>query len=127
WAIVFAVVIAGCHQDEEFRPPESQDRGLSEIALLEKELGITFYKKDLDLVDETGRNKVTLQIAGKTKAMVDAYLEVYDFSISPILRNKKYELKSATATQSPVENGVKEEPDIDGIFTEVISRQLDED
>lgn len=123
WAILVALLIAGCHQDEELQPLESSDKNQSEIALLEKELGITFYKKDLKLIDETGRNVVTLQIAGKDKAMVDAYLEMYEFSVSPIFRNQ-YESSDA-AKQSPVDNGAAEKTNIDGIFTEVISKQLD--
>lgn len=124
--LALTLIAVSCNQDEELRPSEDRNQRMSEIALLEKEYGITFYKKDLILVDETGRNVVTMQIAAKHEAMVKAYLDTYGFSISPIYEEKHKTPRPDATEQVPIEKNQEEQTDLDGIFTEVISKQLEE-
>lgn len=58
----------------------------SEIALIEKEMGISFFKKDITLIDESGKNEVIVRIASKEEEVLREYLALYSLSISPVMR-----------------------------------------
>jgi len=123
-AMFFTFVVISCDQSEELNPSQNQNENVSEISLLERETGITFFKQDIKLTDEGGKNTVTMRVAGKSESMVKAYLETYKFSISAIYESGDYRKNSNKTKPIPFDDGVREEQSTDGLFTEFISKQL---
>lgn len=102
----------------------------SEIALIEKEIGISFFKKDITLIDESGKNEVVMRIASKEEEVLREYLELYNLSISPVYAKDYEKVEPSQTLSTESENDYQEElaqPNIDGILSELISQKLDKD
>ena len=132
--IIFALSLLllssiSCNTENDVATPINQNQiepesEISEIELLEKETGITLFKKDLVLTDETGKHEVIMRVAAREKEMVENYLTVFSFSITPTFnlitqvdggtQQEEHESQFSTSSKS----------DPEGIFTEFISMEL---
>lgn len=125
WLVTVGILMVSCDTTNELTPVSTVDENQSEIALIEKETGVTLFKQDLNLADESGKNKVVLRVAHKDKQMLENYLEAFSFSISPVL--KKDVSRSSSAQAGGLSEGAEEKvtTNLDGIITEFMSTTLE--
>lgn len=128
-AVLGICLLISCNNEEEI-PALSEEmkepENLSEIALLEEELGTTFFKKDFTLTDDTGENQVTLRVASPDEKTLENYLNVVNLSMTPVYRNAYPEAQKPQEKNSNFPDG-KTEQAFEGIITEFISENLNED
>ena len=129
FTLLLLLISSGCNTENDLATPISQDQiepenEISEIELLEKETGITLFKKDLVLTDETGKHQVIMRVAAREKVMVESYLTAFSFSITPTFN-------PVTQVNEGTQQGGQEgqfstsgESDLEGIFTEFITIEL---
>jgi hypothetical protein len=125
--IVSSVVILSC-QDEGVKSPgpeSQQDENRSEISIIEEKTGITYYKQDLTLSDESGENKVTLRVAGQDEEMVKEYLKSRIFSITPLYAHEKKESIKLPYQPNPQPGVASAEKEYEStVIIEVVSQTL---
>ena len=63
---------------------QTQTEFTSEIDLMEKQEGVTFFKKDVWIKDETGKDQVLMRFASVNKDLLDTYLEENHYTLLPI-------------------------------------------
>jgi hypothetical protein len=125
WMLMVGMLIVSCDHNNDLAPDPTDGENQSEIAVIEREAGITLFKKDLTLTDEAGRNKVVLRVAHKDEQILKSYLEVVSFAISPVFK-KNVSRISAGPTGNVIENtDHKATTNLDGIITEFISKSLE--
>ncbi len=95
---------------------------LSEIDLLEKEMGVSLFKAEMVLTDDANTNTVTLQIASRNAEELNHYLTNNDFSIEPVqsIQPLQYLADRTPVTQdqeSSLDNSKR-------IYSEVIDQNL---
>lgn len=126
--LLLGISAIGCTTDQEIGNPDhfnSSISGLSEIELLEKDLGVEFFKEDLILKDQNGENEVTLRIAAQEKNELEAYLDNVEFSISPIYSKANSSRKSTNKYGDNLNGGETE--NFSGIITEFVETKIRED
>lgn len=120
-----------CNSDQELPAPTVQTNefeNISEIALLEKELGITLSKRDFILTDETGDNQVTLRVAAKEKEELENYLNSVNLSMEPVFAHEySYIRTGKNNTDSKVEEVDKSSSGFSGIITEFVDEKFGDD
>jgi hypothetical protein len=101
----------------------------SEIDQMEKEEGVTFFKKDVWIKDEAGKNQVLMRFASKNQSALNAYLLDYNYTIEPIIGVVKDETEKIVNSGTQVSGNPQNVQNNailanNAIVTEVISRKL---
>ena len=103
--------VASCNQDENLDPSLKQDQIQSEIARIEKEKGIVFFKRDV--VFEDGGNIAVLRVATENEAVFENIVEKFEITINPIYSDQ--------SLISSSESGIGEEGKFDALGTEILT------
>jgi hypothetical protein len=80
------------------------------IEVLEKEQGVTYFKKDVTLKDEKGTSIVIMRIASLSKVELDKVIDNYELSIFPSYANdfkKENEVKESSAINATTQTEQK--------------------
>lgn len=114
------MLLISCQQDA-VQP--DQEPLKSEVDLLEKEYGVSFFKKDVTLVDAGGSNEMVLRVSALEEALVDEFLESRQMSIVPVFekRGDANQIKDANINES-----TSDELDLSKvIIVDIVSQRLD--
>ncbi|WP_428667522.1 hypothetical protein [Runella sp.] len=132
-AILLTALMISCNQPKETEvSPTTAKRGeepLSVIDQMEKEEGVKFFKKDVTITDESGKNKVVMRFATLKEDALSAYLATHHYEIIPRFKASKAESTISQITNPLDEKKNKEFLNVERerIVTEVISKQLEKD
>lgn len=115
-------MVSSCNPEENLKP-SATDENLTEIELMEKS-GINLFKTELTVTDEPGENKILLRIASRSEEVLNNYLKIYQFSISPV-KGKLYNKRESSpyATDEPGDKGYND-IDMSAVITEVAREHL---
>ncbi len=114
------VLLIGCQQDA-VQP--NQELPKSEIELLEKEYGVTFFTKDIILVDAGGSNEMVLRVAALEEALVNEFLESREMSIVPVFEKRGHVNQ---INDSHIDESTSDELDLSKvIIVDIVSQRLD--
>lgn len=123
--LLMIIIVFGCQNENQLDVYDNHHEQLSDIESIEMEYGITFSKQDLQLFDESGKNYVTIRFAHQDKSVLDEYLALVTYKITPIYeinQSKDFTIdKPLNTDQTPLENDVN----LNGIFTEFINLNLE--
>jgi hypothetical protein len=117
--LMLTAFLTSCQQDS-VQPNQEPE---SEIELLEKEFGVTFFTQDVTLVDAGGSNEMVLRVAALEKGLVEEFLKSREMSIIPVFE------KGGKVTQ--INDSYSDESDNDEldlsrvIIVDVVSQTLD--
>lgn len=126
-SLVLLVFAFGCQNDE---PPSdrssAKDETESELTLIERDLGMPLYFRDLTLKDGKGENEITLRVASTNESMLDEYLKSRLFSIEPVIKKEETDRVVDLRNVPKVLNtNIKQSADFEAaIITEVIKQNL---
>jgi hypothetical protein len=81
-AACFAVIVASCNKKEGVEAAPTQEKEpTSMIDLMEKEEGVKYFKKDVTLMDASGKNKIVMRFAAVDEDALDYYLSVREHTV----------------------------------------------
>ncbi|TAF94835.1 MAG: hypothetical protein EAZ46_09295 [Runella sp.] len=81
-AACFTVIVASCNKKEGVEVAPTQEKeSISEIDLMEKEEGVKYFKKDVTLMDASGKNKIVMRFAAVDEDALDYYLSVREHTV----------------------------------------------
>ena len=128
-ACLFALAV-GCSQpdvvNDSAKLGSENEIIKSEIALKEEELGITYFKKNVTIADQSGENKIVMQFASLNEAALVGYLATIKYEIIPVYKNQA-NVESQTPLPDKSQNENLDIPKSEyPIITEEVSRQLKE-
>lgn len=82
-AACFTVIVASCNKKEGVEVAPTQEKEpTSVIDLMEKEEGVKYFKKDVWLKDETGKDQVLMRFAALDEDALDYYLGVRQYTVT---------------------------------------------
>ncbi len=131
-AFFLTAVMFSCNQPKETEvSPTTTKAGeepMSVIDQMEKEEGVKFFKRDVTLIDESGKNKVVMRFATLKLDALNAYIASHHYEIIPRYRLKSKNTNSESTNPSN-EKKNRESPNVERerIVTEVISTQLEKE
>lgn len=126
----FALFVFSCNSEQELPvslQEENEPENISEIALLEEELGITLFKRDFILTDESNDNQVILRVAGVEEDILESYLNSVTFSMNPVYLNDYPFLVRESKEEFVLPEERQTDQDFSGIITEFVSQTLKDD
>lgn len=101
--IMFCILAVNCSHDEQNVEPSTSDEEIGEIARIEKETGITLFKRVITF--ENGNNKATLLVATKSEAIFKNVVENFDIVIKPVYSRDIPKSTLIVKSDEGIENG----------------------
>ncbi|PSL18067.1 hypothetical protein [Dyadobacter jiangsuensis] len=129
-SLAVAALAVGCSQPDvkstSNKTTPSSEQFESEIALLEKEAGKTYFKKDIVISDKDGKNQVTIQFASEDQTVLNNYLDEVQYEVVPVYKGQSPQVPSQNT--SPSNSANTNHPSLATnkfpVFTEERSRNL---
>ena len=121
YVVSLALFMAGCNETSEEIALEP-DRKLSEIDLLEKDMGVSLFKAEMVLTDNSNTNTVTLKVASQSEKDLKHYLANNDFSIQPVYAIQQPQKSTDKLPLSIDRESVS--PGSSRIYSEVVAQSL---
>lgn len=128
-ALFFCVAsFIGCSTPDVSSPsvdksPEREEPFQSEISLLEKEMGVSYFKKDVVIHDKSGKNSITMRFASLSNEVLNNYLTSVKYEIVPTDGKKSttnnQQSNSPETSDAPAPTTFKSD-----IITEIVSKNL---
>ena len=115
--IMSCILAVSCSQDEQNVEPATSDQEIGEIARIEKETGITLFKRVITF--ENGNNKATLLIATKSEEIFKNIVENFDVVIKPVYSRDMPANIGKAKSNGAIENGV--EPNNENTGEEILT------
>lgn len=89
----------------------------SQIEQQEKQSGVTFYKREIQVFDESKKSSVVMMVAAVNPDLVESYIREYNFTITPTYDvNETKPERSKVSEEGQVETSSPS--DLEGVFTE---------
>jgi hypothetical protein len=96
----------------------------SEIDQMEKEEGVTFFKKDVLLKSADGKSEVLMRFASRVKSDLETYLTMHEFKLSPIFTKATTKAPVAGESDNKDNNKLQVQPTNTGKAINIMSEQL---
>ncbi len=130
--VMFSLFMISCNKQEQDLPFQPQniksnnDEGedFSNIEQIEKETGKVFFKKDVTIKDESGKNEIVIRFAAADRETLEGYLSTNAYSIKPIGKLGNSEAPRPLVKKTSTENTKPVVSNEISIFTEMISQKL---
>ena len=121
-SMLLALFTISCNDASEEVVSAVPDTKLSEIDLLEKEMGVSLFKAEITLTDDANTNTLTLKVASQDEGELNRYLSNNDFSIEPVY---SIEQPQQLTAGSQVDQGQKTVVDPSNrIYSEVLDQSM---
>lgn len=130
-AFFLTAVMFRCNQpkETEVSPTTAKvgEESMSVIEQIEKEEGVKFFKKDVTLTDESGKNKIVMRFATLKEDALNAYLATAHYEIIPrfVASESKNTNPQITASLPERRNEEYLSLERERIVTEVISKSFE--
>lgn len=130
-AFFMTAAMMSCNQPKETEvSPTTAKAGeepTSVIDQMEKEEGVKFFKRDVTLIDESGKNTVVMRFATLKKDALDAYLASHEYEIVPRHNVSKSISGNFSSNTLLNKKEYEEYPNLgrERIITEILSQSLE--
>ncbi len=115
-------LLTNCQNNDKSVLEVQEEEPKTEIEALEKEYGLTYFKKDLTLKDEKGLNEIKIRLGSQNKLALENYLS--NHKISLVVKDREEKLLESSNQSDTKKNVNQVEPaESEKVIIEILSQK----